>query len=53
MPEDGKVRDHMIVDSNLEVDWKQEGHFSGGPVGKTLPFNSGQGGDRLHSPLGS
>lgn len=33
--EDGKVRDQMIVDRNLEVDWKQEGHFSGGPVGKT------------------
>lgn len=30
--EDGKVRDQMIVDRNLEVDWKQEGHFSGGPV---------------------
>lgn len=41
--EDGKgeSRDQMIVDRDLEADWKQEGHFAGGPVVKTLLFNSG------------
>ena len=39
--ERGEPRDQMIVDRDSEADWKQEGHFSGGLVGKTLPFNSG------------
>ena len=41
--ERGESRDQMIVDGDSEADWKQEGHFSGCPVGKTLPFNSGGG----------